>query len=350
MTIPHSRPTIDNEDIKSVDDNLRSGLIADGKEVSLFEREMSRYIDVRGGVATNSGTNALYFALKALYIGPGDEVILPSYVCTSVLSAVNYTGAKPVLADIESKGYNISPESVAEKKSERTKAVIVPHMFGTPAKLIELSEIPVPIIEDCAQAIGVDYKKKKVGSFGRASICSFYATKVMTTGHGGMVLADSIEILEKIRDITKYDKRDKYEVSYNCELTDFQARLGRSQLKKLDSFIKRRRDIAKIYDDVFKKVEQPVPDDDGSIYFRYVVEVDNADRYIEAMKMHDVECAKPVFRPLHQYLGVGNFPNTDRAANRAVSIPLYPSLTEDEIAYITNAIDIVWTKLKTSKR
>jgi dTDP-4-amino-4,6-dideoxygalactose transaminase len=350
MRIPHSRPSIDEKDISSVNANLESRLIAYGNEVSLFEQEMSSYVGVRGGVATNSGTNALHLALKALNIKPGDEVIIPSYVCNSVLSAVKYTGAKPVLADIESKGYNIDPKSVAEKLSNNTKAVVVPHMFGTPAKLDELLELGISIIEDCAHAIGADYKKRKVGSFGISSICSFYATKVMTTGHGGMVLTDKKEILEKLKDMTTYDAREKYDVSYNYEMTDFQAALGRSQLKKLDSFIKRRRDIAKIYDDVFKRFEQLIPEVDGSIYFRYVLEVDYADDYVEAMRSHDVHCAKPVFKPLHQYFDDGNFTNTDRAATKAVSIPIYPSLTDDEIKYVTFAIDSVWPKMKTSKK
>ncbi|MGC9310396.1 MAG: DegT/DnrJ/EryC1/StrS family aminotransferase, partial [Candidatus Aenigmatarchaeota archaeon] len=195
MEVPHSRPTINEEDILCVASNLRSGKIATGGEVGVFEKEMSDYIGALGGVAVNSGTSALFLALKALEVKNGDEVILPSYVCASVLSAVNSTGAKPVLADIENEGYNICPKSAAEKITARTKSIIVPHMFGAPAGLEELLELKVPVIEDCAQSAGASYNGKKLGSFGAMSIFSFYATKVLTTGHGGMVLTCSKDFL-----------------------------------------------------------------------------------------------------------------------------------------------------------
>ncbi len=233
MKVPHSRPTIKEEEIYAVVSNLRSGQIASGNEVELFEKDMSRYIGVLDGVAVNSGTNALYLALKALDIKPGDEVLLPTYVCASVLSAVNYTGATPVLADID-EGYNLAPESAGKKISDKTKAVIVPHMFGCPADMDGIMELNIPIIEDCAQSIGAVYKGKKLGSFGDLSIFSFFATKMMTTGHGGMVLTDSPELLKKLEDLTTYDEREEYGIAYNFELTDFQAAKPRSQLNRLD--------------------------------------------------------------------------------------------------------------------
>ena len=346
MRIPHSRPSINEEDINKVVSNLRTGKISSGEEVKLFEQEISKYIGVLGGIGVNSGTNALHLALNALGIKPGDEIILPSYVCASVLSAINYTGAKPVFADIEPKGYNIDPESAANKISKNTKAIIVPHMFGTPANLDKFLELNVPIIEDCAQAIGAEYKGKKVGSFGILSICSFYATKVLTTGQGGMVLTNSNKLLEKLRDLTKYDGRMDYRISYNYSLTDFQAAMGRSQLKRLASFINRRREIAKIYDNTFKEIGLIPPKVENSIYFRYVVEVDDVDQYIEEMNKLNIDCAKPVFKPLHQYFNMKDeeFPNTERAQNKAISIPIYPSLKDNEIKQICEAIKKVWNK------
>ena len=348
MRVQHSRPSINKEDINAVVSNLRSGEIASGEEVSLFEREISKYIGVLGGVAVNSGTNALNLALKTLGIKAGDEVILPSYVCTSVLSAVNYTGAKPVFADIESGGYNLDPNSAAEKITKNTKAIIIPHMFGTPANMDSFLKYDIPIIEDCAQAIGAEYKGKKVGSFGVLSICSFYATKVLATGQGGMVLTNSEELLEKLRDLTKYDRRKEYSVSYNYSLTDFQAALGRSQLKRLDLFINRRREIAGIYNKVFKEVGQVLPKTENNIFFRYIVEVENLDRYIEEMRKLEVDCAKPVFKPLHQYFNIESkeFPNTEKAYNRAISIPIYPSMRDKEIKQVCEAVRKIWTNFK----
>ncbi len=343
MIIPHSRPTINKEDTDSVIRNLASRQIASRKEVGLFEKEMSSFINMRAGIATNSGTNALYLALKALGIKHGDEVVLPTYVCASVLSAVNYTGATPVLADIEQGGYNINSKSVEEKISEKTKAIIVPHMFGTPANLDKLLKLDVPLIEDCAQAIGAEYKGKKLGSFGELSIFSFYATKVLTTGHGGMILANSPELLDSLTDMIKYDERKEYRISYNYEMADFAAALGRSQLRRLDSFVKKRNEIAKIYDSAFEGIGNAGRIKRDGICFRYVVEVDNPGRYIGAMKKCGVNCAKPVFRPLHQY-GYDKskkFPNTERAMSHAVSIPIYPSLNDEEISRVCKSINTV---------
>ena len=344
MIIPHSRPTISEEDISSVVTNLRSGLLAYGEEVARFERDLSSYIGVLGGVATNSGTSALHLALEALGIRPSDEVVVPSYVCASVLHAVKCTGASPVLADIGVGGYNIASKSVAKRITRNTKAVIVPHLFGLAADIDELLQLGLPIIEDCAQAIGAQYKGKKLGSYGTVSTFSFKATKLMTTGHGGMVATNSKEILEKLRDLAKYDELDEYHASHNYLLTDFQAALGRSQLKQLGSFIERRREIARMYDDVFKDIGQNTQEVGDGIIFRYVVDVDNADRYIEAMRKRGVYCARPVFKPLHEYIVAdGEFPNTERAMSRTVSIPIYPSLSDEEIEYVCKAVETVWS-------
>jgi len=161
-----------------------------------------------------------------------------------------------------------------------------------------------------------------------------------------MVLTNSNKLLEKLRDLTKYDGRMNYRISYNYSLTDFQAAMGRSQLKRLDSFINRRREIAKIYDNTFKEIGWIPPKAENSIYFRYVVEVDDVDQYIEEMNKHNIDCAKPVFRPLHQYFNIDGeeFPNTERAQNKAISIPIYPSLKDKEIKQICEAIKKVWSK------
>jgi perosamine synthetase len=346
MMIPHSRPTISENDISNVVTNLRSGLVAYGDEVTRFEQDMSKYIGVLGGVATNSGTSALHLALKALDIGPGHEIILPSYVCVSVLHAVKYCGASPVFADIGDGGYNLDSKSVDEKITANTKAIIVPHLFGTAADLAKLMEFGIPIIEDCAQAVGAEYRGQKLGSFGILSTFSFKATKLMTTGHGGMVMTNSREMLDRLRELAKYDELREYHVSYNYQLTDFQAALGRSQLKQLDSFIERRRRISKTYDEVFASMGQKVQTANG-ICFRYVVEVDNAERYIEPMKLQGVNCARPVFKPLHQYFNSHTeLRNTDMAIHSVISIPIYPSLNDDEVVHICKIVEKVWREAK----
>jgi len=338
MCIQHSRPTIDKDDIYSAIKVLSAGKLATGDEVRMFLKDVCRYmgLDNCGGVVTNSGTNALYLALRSLGIGtvygihlePGicnDEVIIPSYVCRSVLSAVEHTGATPVVADIGFHGYNIDPDDCRIRMTQNTRAIIVPHMFGTPAeidKLIELSrESEVPVIEDCAQSIGASHDGKKVGSFGDLSIFSFYATKCMTSGgHGGMVITGSADIIESLNSLTQYDKTQKHSESYNYSLTDLQAVIGRQQLKKLDSFIERRQNIAGIYDEVFNSIQQEIPSD-GGIYFRYIIEVECPDHYIREMKNQGIICERPVFKPLHQYLKIDskNYPNTEKAMEHAIS-------------------------------
>jgi perosamine synthetase len=340
MIIPHSRPTISDEDVISVVSNLRSGLIAYGEEIERFEQEFSNYIGAREAVATSSGTNALHLALTALKIGPGDEVAMPSYVCASVLHAVRYTGASPRFSDIESTGYNIDYRSVKKRLTPKTKALIVPHMFGRAADLDNLVALGVPVIEDCAQAIGAKYKGRRLGSYGTISTFSFKATKLMTTGHGGMVLTNSKELLNRLRELSKYDEQEQYNIAYNYQLTDFQAALGRSQLKRLDLFIQRRHQIAKIYDEACQSMAIKASEDPDSIFFRYVIEIDELEQFIASMRQLGISCTKPVFKPLHRYLnGDDELPYTERAMKRAVSIPIYPSLKRDEIGHITRAIE-----------
>lgn len=354
MHIAHSKATVTEGDLDSVASSLQGGWRNYGDEARLFEHEVSRYVGVLGGKATNSGTNALFLALSALDLNPEDEVIMPSYVCVSVLHATHYTGATPIIADIEANGYNIDPSSVKERLSRNTKAIIVPHMFGTPSELDRLLELGIPLIEDCATSMGATYKGTRVGSFGLASMFSFGRSKVITTMYqGGMALTNSSQLLEKLRHLTDYDAQEEYHRAWNFTLTDPQAAFGRSQLGALASFIERRREIASIYDDVFRSigqpVEEPVQQGDGRICYRYIVEVDRADRYIEAMNKLGVNCARPVFKPLHLYRHqemCRGFPNTQRAMERVVSIPIYPSLTENELDFICEAIKKVWSDLK----
>lgn len=174
------------------------------------------------------------------------------------------------------------------------------------------------------------------------SAFSFYATKVMTTGHGGMILSKSNSLLDKIRDFMKYDSREEYKQSFNFRMTDFQAALGRSQLSSLEDFIAKRREIAKQYNNELKSnnaIKIPSRHKE-SIYFRYIIETKNADKFIEKISRTGIECKKPVFKPLHQYLHLDrkDFPCTEKAYKRCVSVPIYPSLKKSEADYIIKKI------------
>jgi len=341
--ISHSKPAIDQNDIHKISELLTLGRLADSSEVALFEKQLSTYIGHKDGIATNSGTNALYLALLSLGSDDKDEVIIPSYVCSALLNAIYSANLKPAIVDINKQGYNISIDGIKKAVNRRTKAIIAPHMFGDPINNIkEINDLGLPVIEDCALSVGAAIDGRKIGSYSLLSVFSFYATKVFTTGHGGMVLSSSEEILNKLRDLMQYDNRKEYRHSFNFRLTDFQAALGRNQLCKLNDFIAKRKKIADNYNRSFcdiKNIKVPCRAEE-SIYFRYIVEVENANKYIERISHHGIDCRKPVSKPLHQYLDLDKkeYPNTERAYKQNVSIPIYPAMTECEVKYVIDGI------------
>lgn len=341
IIIPHSRPTLDGEDRQAVLQVLQTGRLVQGEQVAGFEADLAARIGAADAAAVSSGTAALHLALMALGAGEGDEVICPSYVCSALLHAVRAVRATPVLADIEMDTFNIDCRDLGKRMTARTKAVIVPHLFGLPADMKEILSLGVPVIEDCAQSLGARYNAGRTGGFGVISIFSFYATKVIATGEGGMVLSGNPAWIEKVRDLRDYDERREDTTRYNYKMTDLQAALGRSQLGKLDGFIRRRREIARRYDRVLNEagIAVPgVPPDREHIYYRYVVLPHQAGAFMDSMNRSGVACRRPVFKPLHRYLGLAGYGVTEHVWNSAVSIPIYPSLTERELSAITEGI------------
>jgi perosamine synthetase len=340
--ISHSKPTIDEKDEEAVALSVRNGDIATGRVVKQFVSGLSDYIGRKYAILTNSGSTALFLSLRALGIKQGDEVILPTYVCISVLNAVLQCRARPILADINSDDYNISFEDAKRKLTKRTKAIILPHMFGQPIKDIgQFIELNVPIIEDCAQAIGAYHSGKRVGSFGHVAIFSFYATKMMTSGVGGAILTDDIKIMKKLQDLMKTDGRLSLGQNYSFRMSDMQAALALSQLKKLDRFVSRRKTIAAKYSRILcsMKPDFKLPANKESIFFRYIIEHPDSKKILKNVRSRGVDAERPVFKPLHSYLKIPNssFPNAAKAYARSVSIPIYPSLSDtqaDEVATI----------------
>jgi len=340
IEIPHSKPTLGLEEANAVSKVISSGYVAEGAIVQKFEDSFANYLNIGYAVATNSGTSALHLVLLALEVGPGDEVIIPSYVCCALLNAVNYTGATPVLADIRADTYNLDAADVIKRISDRTRAIIVPHLFGLAADLDSLLALKVPVIEDCAQAVGSEYAQRPVGTFGIAAIYSFYATKVLTTGEGGMVVSNSKDIADRIRDLKTYDQKDDYIIRFNYKMTDIQAALGLAQLGRLETFIRRRRAIAEKYTRAFKTLGLNLPPENpGHIFFRYVIGL-NTDSltFIQALTNKGVGCDRPVFLPLHRQVKRKGCPASEKAWKNSLSIPIYPSLTDEEV---TNLIDAV---------
>ena len=338
--IPHSRPTLGLEEIQALSEVISSGYVAEGDVVRKFEQSFADYFGIQHTVATNSGTSALHLALLALDVGSGDEVILPSYVCCALLNAVNYTGATPVLADVHPDTFNLDATDVKNRINARTRAVIVPHLFGMAADLDPLLELDVPLIEDCAQAVGAGYNQRPVGTYGAAAIYSFYATKVITTGEGGMVVSSSKHITDQIRDMKSYDQKEDYRIRFNYKMTDIQAALGLCQLGRLDNIIRRRRTIAEKYTRSFKKLDLGLPPEDaGHIYFRYVIGLNRSSApWIQHLASKGIGSDRPIFLPLHRQLQRQGCPESEKAWNNSLSIPIYPSLTDDEITRIIDAV------------
>ena len=339
--IPHSRPTIDKKDAELLSDVLLSGNIAQGEKVAEFERQMARFLGLKGCVATSSGTAALHLSLIALGVGEGDQVLLPTYVCAALLNAVNYVRATPVLVDINPQSFNLDVHDLNAKLTPKSKAVILPHMFGLPADIDEIMALGIPVIEDCAQAVGATFQGRPVGSFGMLAVFSFYATKIMTTGEGGMVASHSEDLLEKVKDLREYDEKNDYRVRFNYKMSDLQAALGLSQLARLADFITHRRKIASLHSAGLKRLPVDLPqesEDRRHIFFRYVIRTKKPlAAILRSFQQRGVCCRRPVYKPLHRLLGLSGFHWAEEVAESVLSLPIYPSLKDEETEKIVEA-------------
>lgn len=344
--IPHSKPTLGAEEAKAVSEVIECGYIAEGQRVNKFERAFEEFLGVDFAVGTSSGTSALHLTLLAMGVGPGDEVVLPSYVCSALINAVNYTGATPILAEISPDSCNLDATNIKRRLSKRTSAIIVPHLFGLAADLESILALEVPIIEDCAQAVGTTYRRRLVGTIGQAAVFSFYATKVITTGEGGMVVSKSKKIAERIRDLKSYDRKENYKIRFNYKMTDIQAALGLVQLGRLEYIIQRRQAIAKKYSNALSGYDLKLPPDEpGHIYFRYVLGLkNNSDPWIQALSQTGIACERPIYLPLHRLLNLQGYPVTEKVWRNSISIPIYPLLTDEEIDRIIDAVTTCYKK------
>jgi len=347
--IPHSRPSIDEEDLRATAEVLRSGQVAQGPSVGRFEQAMAGFFGLRRGVAVSSGTASLELALRALRIGAGHEVIMPSYVCSAPWLATQRVGATARLVDIDLSTFNIDPLAVSRVVNDKTRAVIVPHLFGLPADLTALERLGIPLIEDCAQTLGVTEQGRPVGTVGRLTVCSFYATKLLCAGEGGMVLSNDRALLERVRSLREYDGAPTLDPSsFNLKLTDLQAALGLSQMGRFQSFQERRCFLAATYREALSSKAAICPSTPPGMahgYYRFIVRVphlrtdpDGLVGLIRRLEQEGIHCRKPVFRPLHRYLDLSGFPNSDEADRTALSVPLYPGLTEEEVRQIHQSL------------
>lgn len=326
--ISHSRPTITHKDEDALLEVLHSEMIARGSKVVEFESKVANYLGLNNGIATSSGTSALFLSLKALGVGKGDEVIIPTYVCPTVLCAVENTGATPVLCDV-SNDWNMDYYTVQPHLTPKTKAIVAPHIYGIPIDIKPLTELGVPIIEDLAQAFGAEIDGRKTGTFGQLAMCSFQATKCLTTCEGGMVLSNNDDYIEKIRYIQSL-----------APMSDLQAALGIIQLEQYESFLQRRRKIAGIY---FKKLDKfpnicmPLALRKRSIFFRFPLKVPLSFDMLKAeFEQKDIAVRQGVDSLLHRIIGLPSkdFPNAERCFKETLCIPIYPALSDNQVECI----------------
>jgi perosamine synthetase len=355
MAIPISRPPIGEEEIRAVTEVLRSGNLVQGKKVEQFENEFSVYIGTRFAAAVSSGTSALQIGLQALGLGKGDEVITTPFTFAATANAIIHCGATPVFADIDPQTFNMDPEKIAASK--KTKALLCVHLYGQPCEMDSLGKIcrekGLGLVEDAAQAVGAEYKGRKVGTFGELSAFSFYATKNLTTGEGGMIATGSKGIAEQARVIRNQGQSGQYRhdiISYNFRMTDIQAAIGIEQLKRVDSLNGKRIENARFLTDSLsgvRGVEVPfVMKGVKHVFHQYTLKVPKGrDSLLGYLNSHGVGARvyypQPVYmQPPYAKMGFGKglCPVAEKVCGQVLSIPVHPLLTQKELEEIVKQV------------
>ncbi len=345
--IRHSRPTIRKKELESALAVMLSDNLADGDIIYEFERLFASHFGKSySALFVTTGTHALELILRHLNIGEGDEVILSSFLNVSPIQVITALGAKPVLVDITEDSYQICMDSVINAITENTKAIIVSHMFGNCALIDELSDVKVPIIEDASHSLGGTYREKPLGSFSDYAYFSLSATKMITSGGAGGIIITKKRGIDAIRDLRHYDKKENFIKRFNYYPTDLQAAIGIEEMKNLQRMVKVRSDIASYYDNAILESALSKPythDSEVSSNYRYVCSLSGNMNIYECINMferYEVQLARPIYKPLHHYLELdkNDFPNTENAYLRSISIPIYPTLQKKEADLICKLI------------
>jgi len=373
--LPLSRPVIGEEEIKEVVDTLRSGWITTGPRVERFEEKFKEYLGISEAVAVSSGTAGLHLALLAAGIGPGDEVITSTMTFAATANAIVLCGARPVFVDCDPNTLNMNLGSIPGRVNRNTKAILPVHFAGQPCDMDGLAEIAdrnnLRIIEDAAHALGAEYKGRKIGTIGDSTIFSFHPIKAITTGEGGMVVTRHQDWAERMRLLRFHGMRtsawQRYSgcrlPAYSVELPgfkytmmDLQAAIGIHQMDRLEEFIRRRAILAGLYDEGFEGVEglRPLsrvryPRRHG--WHLYVVKLDleclslDRDTFVEILKSRKIGAGihfpalhlQPYYQERWGY-GRGDFPNAESVSERILSLPLFPAMTEEDVAYVVETV------------
>jgi dTDP-4-amino-4,6-dideoxygalactose transaminase len=371
--LPFALPLIGEEEIAEVADSLRSGWVTTGPKVQRFEQDFAAYIGARHAVAVNSCTAALHVSLAALGVGPGDEVIVPTLTFCATANVVIHLGATPVIVDVD-RNFHIAPEAIRRAISARTKAIVPVHYGGQSCALREVLELAgsygIPVIEDAAHAAGAEYAGSRIGTHGRAVCFSFYAIKNMTTGEGGMITTNDDDLAARLRLLSLHGmSRDAwkryteagswyYEVlepGYKYNMTDIQAALGIHQLRRLDGFIRRRQEIAALYDEAFADLPgillPPRLPDRNHTFHLYPIRLEagrlqlNRADLIEDLRARNIGTSVH-FIPLHRHpfyrerygYRPQQFPVAEQIYRGLLSLPLYPKMTDQDARDVITAV------------
>ena len=367
--IPYGKQTIDQDDIQAVVDVLKSDFLTTGPKIAEFEQTVADYVGAKYAVAISNGTSALHAACFAAGIGLGDEVITTPLTFAASANCVLYCGGTPVFADVDPKTYNIDSEDIRRKITDRTKAIIAVHLAGQPCDMDAIHslarEYGLIVIEDGAHALGSVYKGKRVGSMSDMTTFSFHPVKPITTGEGGMIVTDNEDFYKKMvlfrshgitRDDSIMTRNDgpwfyqQFDLGYNYRITDIQCALGCSQMKKLDRFLARRKEIVARYNEAFADCDNIITpyqlSDTESGWHLYIVQVKNCDRrqVFEAMREKGIGVNVhyiPVYmHPYYQEHGYENVhcANAEEIYSHIISLPLYPGLTFEQQDYVIDTL------------
>jgi perosamine synthetase len=368
--ISAAKPEVGEDERAAVDRVMRSGMLAQGPEVAAFESEFSAFVNNFHSIALNSGTSALHMSLLAVSIGPGDEVIVPSFSFAATANAVGLTGATPVFVDIELDYFATDPAAIEAAITPRTKAIMPVHLYGHPANMPVIAAIAkkhgLLLLEDAAQAHAAAIEGVPVGAWGVAGSFSFYPTKNMTAGEGGMVTTPSEDIARSIRLLRNQGMEKRYEnevIGFNTRMTDIHAAIGRVQLTKLAGWTaKRQANAAFLTEHIAGVVTPPTAPNAVHVFHQYTVRIVDQDRDAFAAELAARGVGSGVYypTPIHRLPSFGNqpvrrswfggrnrllrgleLPKTELAAQQVLSLPIYPSLTEDELATIVEAVNAV---------
>ena len=363
------------EEIDGVTDAIRSGWIALGPRTKEFERQFAKYLNVPEAAGLNSGTAGLHLALLALGIGPGDEVIVPSYTFASTAISVMHVGANPILVDVEPRTLTLDAAAAERAISARTRAIMPVHIGGTACDMTAVQDLAkrygLRIIEDAAHALPTYYEGQMIGTIGDVGVFSFYATKTLAVGDGGMLVAKDPEVLRKVRILSLHGMDAdawrryghggtwRYDVTmpgFKYNMTDLAAALGIEKLKKLEAHTARRTAIAKTYsqnlDDLQGLCLPETAPRSTHAWHLYLVRFDAERTGFTRDQAHDRLRTLGVgtsvhFIPLHQFtmfkgIATGPYPTADKAFSEVLSLPIYPGLSDDDVRYVTDAVRSLW--------